>query len=84
MSIFQSTNVESDIEKLRKREEFVKKYREAYGEIFIGVIWDDPDDPFCCSGRVMCKTQRVDQGIIYGPYIPTTVTPGIIGSYKKK
>ena len=83
MSVFQPTNVESDIEKLRKREELVKKYQDAYGDIFVGVAWEDPDDPFCCVGTVVCRTQRVDQGVVYAPYIPMTVTPGIIGNYKK-
>lgn len=74
MSIFKQVNVESDIERLKKRESIIKDYKERIGNQFVMMIWDDPDDPFCCVGHPVFRTARVDQGIVDAPYIPETFT----------
>ena len=51
MSIFKPVNIESDIEILKKRESIIKDYKERLGNQFVMMIWDDPDDPFCCTGN---------------------------------
>lgn len=75
MSIFKPVNVESDIEILKKRESIIKDYKERIGDQFVMMIWDDPDDPFCCVGHPVFRSTRVDhQGIVYAPYILATNT----------
>lgn len=75
MSIFKQVNIEHDIEKLQKRESIIKDYKERLGDHFVTMIWDNPDDPFCCDGHPVFRSTRVDhQGNVYAPYIPMTLS----------
>ena len=73
MSVFSQVNIEKDISKLQMRESLLQYYRNLYGNLFVDVMWDDPNDPFCYTGRAMFKTEwpGVKADVTwYGPYGP--------------
>jgi len=73
MSVFSQPDVDSDIYKLKLREKFIEKAKQMAGETFIGIAWDNPDDPFCCSGTVVHKIKtNIDMDVVYAPYILST------------
>ena len=54
MGIFSKTiesDINKDIECLKKREEFIKESKILFGEDTF-IVWDEPDNPFCFTGVV--------------------------------
>ena len=63
MSVFGNNSkeiIESDIYKLRKRLEAAEYFKDLYGRFFVDIVWDDPDDPYCCCGMVLLRSSGVD------------------------
>lgn len=70
MGVFSKTDVDSDIYKLKLREKFIETAKREAGETFVGIVWDNPDDPFCCSGTVLRKIKiNINMNVVYAPYI---------------